>query len=690
MLAALVAAIALAAPTAKAAEGMWTFDAFPSERVREAFGWGPDAAWLNRVQQSAVRLTSGCSASFVSNQGLILTNWHCVSDCISNLITPENDPQATGFHARTLGEEKTCPGVGAQVLTSITDVTDRVRAATAGRPQAEFSRLRDAEIGRIESEACRGIENQFQCEVVSLYRGGQFKLYKYRDYRDVRLVFAPEFAVGFFGGDPDNFNFPRFNLDAAFLRAYEDGKPVQPAHFLPWRQDAVAEGDLVFVAGNPGSTSRLATQSQLAFLRNWQIPVTQNVRSQLRGRLYEFARLSADNRRDATDITFSVENSFKAWNGRLRALSDAEFMGVHARAEQDLRRRVAQNRRLSREIGDPWADMDAAVRAQEELFLRHQYLEANAGSFSSLFSAARMLLRGAAERTKPSAERLPEFADARLEEIERQFAAEYRITPGLERIAIETWLTTTRELLSVDDPAVQRLLGTESPENLAIRLTAATTLGDPAARLALWRGGQAAIEASTDPLIQFVRRTDADARAVREQFRTRVAGPRDQAAQRIAQARFAVLGTNVYPDATFTLRLSFGRVQGWTFGGRTVTPFTTMGGVFTRATGSPPFALPQRWLDARGRIDPSVPFNLVSSNDIIGGNSGSPLIDREGRVVGAVFDGNIHSLGGDYGFDPRVNRAVSVTTAAIGHALDRVYGADNILRELGIKPTAER
>lgn len=687
--AALVLAVATAAASvpgsARADEGMWTFDAFPAERMRAAHGWAPDQAWLNRVQSSAVRLSSGCSASFVSSQGLVLTNWHCVSDCIAELSSAQANLSQTGFIARAAADEKTCPGVEGEVLTSITDVTEQVRGAIAAVPAAEASRATARIAAEIEAEACKDLDpEKFQCSVVPLFRGGQYKVYTYRQYKDMRLVFAPETAVGFFGGDPDNFNFPRFALDAAFLRAYEDGRPVTPATHLPWRRDAVAEGDIVLVAGNPGSTQRLLTVDQLAFLRDWLLPTRQLVRSELRGRVVQYREIGADQLRETEDLLFGIENSFKAQYGQMRALQDPQFFAIKQREEAALRAAVAANPALQAEIGDPWADVSAAVAAQQELFFQHEFLEARAGSVSQLFGVARQIVRVAEEAAKPAAERLPGYSDAAIERTKAQLMVPRQIFPDQERMGLELWLSKAREYVGVDNPAITRLLGRDSPEDLARRLASGTTLADPAVRQALLEGGKAAVDASTDPLIAFVRATDPDARAIALQWSSRVQGPISSASQRLAQARFAVYGSSAYPDATFTLRLSYGTVKGWTFNGNTVPWFTRIGGKYDRATGAFPFAVAPSWAAAADRIDRSVVFNIVSDNDIIGGNSGSPLIDREGRVVGAVFDGNIHSLGGDFAFDGRVNRTVTVTTAAIGEALGSVYGFERLQSELGL------
>lgn len=674
-------ALLLAAWPATADEGMWTFDNFPSAQVAAKYGFGPDQAWLDRVRSAAVRLSSGCSASAVSPEGLVLTNWHCISDCVQQLSTPERNYAQQGFTPAARAEEQVCPGTQGEILTRISDVTARVQDAIGKAAPDAVAAARSGAIATIEQEVC-GTDATRKCEVVSLYRGGQYKLYEYRIYTDVRLAFAPEFEAGFFGGDPDNFNFPRYAYDAAFLRLYENGQPARTEAFLPASTEPLKAGDLVFVAGNPGSTNRLYTVAQMEFMRDWMIPIRQLVRSELRGRLLTHAATGPEAARTAQGLIFGVENSFKATHGEHRALLDPAFFGQLQAAEEQLKVRVQADPALARDIGDPWADMDKAVAAHREIFLAHDFLEARAGSVSELYRFARLLVRAAGERPKPNAERLPGFTESALPELARAIGEATPVYPAIEEIGLGFWLSKTREYLTADDPRVRTLLGTESPEGLARRAIADTKLGDPAVRKALWEGGKAAIEASTDPLIVLARRAEPDAYALEQEYRRRVDGPATIAAEKLARARFALDGDRVYPDATFTLRLSYGTVKGWAHLGRTVEPFTVIRGLYERATGAEPFRLAPRWAAAEGRIAKDTIFNLVSDNDIIGGNSGSPLIDRNGRVVGAVFDGNIHSLGGDYGFDTALNRTVSVAMTAIVEGLRSVYGQDRLADEL--------
>ena len=676
----LAAAFAISAGPAFADEGMWTYDNFPTAKVNAAYGLKLDQPWLDRVQAASVRLTTGCSASLVSKSGLVLTNHHCVVECVQDLSSEKTDFVKEGFAAATREEEKKCPGMQAEILTSITDLTKDIQAATAGKTGQDFIRARDAAMAAAEQATCAG-DPQLRCQVVSLYRGGQFKLYKYRKYADVRLVFAPEFATAFFGGDPDNFNFPRFNLDVGFLRLYEGGKPVSTPQHLTWVSRAPKEGEATFVSGNPGSTNRLMTMSQLETLRDLTIPVGQLQRSEMRGRLTRFSEESAEHKRVATDPLFGIENSFKVFYGQQSALNDKAFMDAKRAQEAELKAKIAADPKLAAEIGDPWAEIAKAQTAYANNYLRYRQIEGGA-TYSNLYHYAEMLVRAAQERTKPSAERLPEYAEARLPLLEKQLLDVKPIDAELEEVSLGFWLSKTREYLTTDDAAVKAVLGKESPEGLAKRTVAGSKLADPAARKALWDGGLAAIQASDDPMIQLFLRNDPAARAVRKTWEAEVAGPTDRAAERVARAKFAAYGDAVYPDATFTPRLSYGKVAGWTYRGTTVPATTNFAGLYERATGAEPYQLAPRWVAAKGKVNPDTVYNFVTTNDIIGGNSGSPVVNAKGEVLGAAFDGNIHSLGGAFGYDGSINRTVVVATSAATEALSKVYGQTALVKEL--------
>lgn len=672
-------AIIGAPDTAKADEGMWTYDNFPIATVNQRYGTRIDQQWLDRVRNASVRI-QGCSASFVSPEGLILTNWHCVVGCSQELSSPEEDLVKNGFLSATREEERRCPGQTAEVLTEIVDVTDRVLAAGEGLEGAAFNAARSAEISKIQQEACAG-DAKFNCQVISFYRGGKYALYKFRKYDDVRLVFAPENQAAFFGGDPDNFNFPRYALDAAFLRAYENGQPVNvgPNH-LRWNPNAPAEGDVTFVSGNPGSTSRLLTMSQLERLRDQQLPVTLIQASELRGRLLEYSLTGDEAKRVSFDPIFGLENSFKVYYGQQGALTDPAFMAKKREEEAELRARVAADPALVQRIGDPWADLERVQSTARDLYLPFRQLEQSAGGGSQLYAYARAIVRASKNTSLTEAQRT-QMATA--------IAAETPIYTDMEEIRLRYWLSKTREYLTVDNPQVKALLGRESPEALADRLISGTKLADPAFRAqALTMTTEQLIAA--DPLFAFVAANDDAAKAIGDRWNAEVNAPTARAAEKVAQARFAVYGTNLYPDATFSLRLSYGQVQGWSYRGVTVPPFTYMGGLYERATGSEPFNAAQAFLDNEARVNKETVYDFTSTNDIIGGNSGSPVINANGEVIGTAFDGNIHSLGGSFGYDPELNRTVSVSTAAVTEALRNIYPSPRLLQELGVDQPQRR
>lgn len=667
----------LPATAASADEGMWTFDQAPLARINASLGTDIDQAWLDRVRLGAVRL-AGCSASLVSEQGLVLTNQHCIRSCVQAHAEPGQDLLAQGVFARTREEELTCPGQVAEVLLEITDVTDQVQGAGEGLTGAEYAAARGAVIAEIERAGCGG-DQALRCQVISFYRGGQYKLYRFQRYSDVRLVYAPEHQAVVFGGDPDNFNFPRFALDAAFLRVYENGAPAVTPNHLTWNPDRIVEGQPVFVAGNPGSTSRLKTVDQLRIERDWQIPSELRRLAELRGRVIRFAEESPENARMTRDALRGIENNLKRYTGMHQALADARFFQRLVDAEDMLRNASASAD--PREV-DAWGEIEAAHDDYVLLYPRYYWLEGGAGQGSALFSYARAIVRAAQERERPAGERLPGYSDAQIEALGRNLAQARNIDEPLESLYLQFWLNKTRENLGTDDPDVQSMLGRESPEALGARLIEGTTLGDPAVRAALFEGGLAAVQASDDPLIQFVLRTDAAARAVRGDWRSRVDAPIERAGEQIAAARFAVSGDETYPDATFSLRLSYGRIAGWNNGTRDVPAVTTVAGLWERATGAVPFNLAPVLESARDRLPEDAVYTVASTNDIVGGNSGSPLLNAEGEVIGAVFDGNLESLGGAYGYDGSRNRAVTVSAEIVTLALREVYDMDALADEL--------
>ncbi|HEX6849836.1 MAG TPA: S46 family peptidase [Candidatus Polarisedimenticolaceae bacterium] len=669
----------LSASSVPADEGMWTFDNFPSKTVAQRYGFEPDAAWLEGVRLGMVRL-GGCSGSFVSPDGLVLTNYHCVAGCVQRLSTAERDLEKTGWVAAKPEEELACRESEITQLVEIRDVTAQIRVAVDGLEGGRFNDALKAEKAKLE-RAC-AVDEKTRCDLVSLYQGGLHHLYRYRRYADVRLAWAPEFAIGFFGGDPDNFNFPRWNLDAALLRVWEDGKPAPTPHHFPLAADGAREGDLVFVPGNPGGTSRLDTVADLQFALDSVYPRTIPLQTELRGVLSEFATRSPEAERVSRNERIYLENSIKVWRQEHRALLDAELMAVKTREERELRERVEADPELKERYGDAWERIARALDAYRPLAERAAYVSSTSGFRGDLFSWARSLVRAAAELPKPDAERLPEFASARLPRLRQGLLAPKPVSAELEVARLSYSLEAMRRALGPDDPFVRRVLGARSPREAAETFVSGSRLGDPAVRKALLDGGQAAIDASEDAMIRLAALVDPEARALRRRIEDEIESVLERNRERVGKARFEVYGTSVYPDATFSPRLSFGAVRGWIEKGEPVPPFTTLRGLFARATGREPYALPERWLAARDRLDLDTPFNFVTTNDITGGNSGSAVVDRTAHVLGVAFDGNLHSIGGEYLYDPARNRMVAVDARAILAALEKVYGAKRLAEEL--------
>jgi hypothetical protein len=663
----------------QAEEGMWTFDNFPSKTVGEKYGFTPSQAWLDHVRLASLRIAGGCSASFISPEGLVMTNHHCVVECVEQISTPKDNFVDDGFVAKTDAEERECPAFELDQLVEIRDVTREVQGAIVGKAGHEANRALHAKEAELQ-QSC-GADASVRCDVVSLYHGGIYDLYRYKRYTDVRLVFAPEYGVAQFGGDPDNFNFPRFDFDIGLLRAYEGGKPAATPEYLRWSANGSKDGELVFVAGNPGGTSRELTNAQLAFERDTFFPARMPVLAEYRGLLEEFRTRGPEQAREANEDLFFVENSFKANIGRQGALLDPQFFATKVQEEQKLRAATAADPKLAGDVS-AWDDVAQIQRLRTQLFVRNAAL-GNRMFRSGLLGDAMTLVRAAAERAKPNAERLPEFTDQALVHVQQALSAPVPVYKDIEELDLTFLFATIRRDLGTDDEFVRKMLGKESPEQLAHRLVSGTRLEDPKLREELYKGGKSAVAASTDPMMRFAASINDDLLAVRKDYEARVDAPTRAAAERIAKARFAVYGTSVDPDATFTPRLSYGTVKGFEDEeGKFVQPYTAMGGLFERATGAPPYKLPESWLKAKASLNPSLPMNLSTTNDIIGGNSGSPLIDKDAKVIGLIFDGNIFSLGGDYGYDAKQNRAVAVDSHALLEGLQKVYHLNRVVDEI--------
>ena len=669
-------------------EGMWTLNNFPTDAVAKKYGVQIDARMLDHLQKAIVRLETGCTGSFVSPDGLILTNHHCAASCLAENSTATRDLLSAGFSSPTRPGEVRCQGEQASVLMETQEVTADVTRALAGVAPADAAKTRNQALTTLE-ERCETESKQsggaLKCETVTLYQGGQYWLYKYKRYDDVRLVFAPEDAIAAFGGDPDNFQFPRWCLDMSLLRAYENGKPAATPGHLSFNWAGAKDGEPVFVAGHPGTTQRMMTAAQLRTQRDVFLPFWLMRFAELRGRMIQYSKISPEAARTAKDYLDTIENSIKVRRMQLHSLLNDPVIEQRAEEERKLREAVAGNAELKTRAGSAWDDIAKAEATYRTILQPYTWIEGGAGFNSELFGYARMLVRAADEREKANAERLREYTDAQLPQLRQTLAAETPVYPAFERVRLSFSLERLREYLGPDNPVVKQALGNASPDQRARTLVMGSTLGNPKVRLALFEGGRKAVSASKDPMIALARAIDEEARRLRKTYENDVQVPEQRAQQAIAEARFKVYGTSIYPDATFTLRVSYGAVQGWTQpDGERVEPFTRVSRLYERATGAFPLALPQRWIAAKPRLEMNTPVNFTTTNDIVGGNSGSPVVNAKGEVVGLVFDGNIHSISGSYWFDEEKNRTVAVHPAYIETALGQVYRATGIAKELGI------
>lgn len=680
---AFAALLALAAfAPARADEGMWLYSAPPREQIKKKYGFDLTDAWLERLMKSSVRFNSGGSASFVSADGLVVTNHHVASDAIQKLSSEKNNYLRDGFHAKTRADELKCVDLELNVLQSIEDVTARVNSAvpaTASGSDAALARRKV--MAEIEKESLD--KTGLRSDVVTLYQGGAYHLYRFKKYTDVRLVWAPEQQAAFFGGDPDNFEYPRFNLDVSFFRVYENNAPVKPANFLKWSAKGAQDGELTFVSGHPGNTSRLLTVTELEYARDNQLPYTDALLKRREVLLTSWGGRSAENARRAKDDLFGIQNSRKVRDGQLAALQDPVFFGAKVAAEKAFRSQL-KDRTDGTEALAAFDRITAAQSVIAGIATRTRLLENASGFYSDSFGYARSLLRAGDERPKPNGERLREFSDARRESFEQQLFSEKPIYADLEIVKLSDSLSFFVATLGAGDPLVQAVLAGKSPRQRAADLINGTQVRDVAFRKKLYAGGAAAIAAAKDPLIEVARAIDTEARALRKTLEAQTE-IKQQAQAAIGKARFALEGTGNYPDATFTLRLSYGPVLGYEENGKKIPSMTTFAGLYERNTAQgnkEPFDLPKRWLDKKSALDLKVPFNFVHTPDIIGGNSGSPVVNKAGEFIGIIFDGNIYSLSADYGYEDRLSRAISVHSAGITEALKKIYGADALVAEL--------
>ncbi len=629
-----------------------------------------------------MRFNNGGTGSFVSSDGLLFTNHHVGADCVQKLSSPGHDYIQDGFYAATRAGERRCPDLEVNVLLNTSEITKQVTAGVAEKtPDAEAARLRRANIAKIEKECASKTGNR--CDVVTLFAGARYDLYEYKKYTDIRLVFAPEFAMAFFGGDPENFTYPRYDLDITFFRAYEKDQPARPLDYFRFSQEGARDGELIFTSGNPGTTGRLMTVAQLEFLRDTDYPLRQRRLKSLADDLLAWSALGAENRRQAQEVVFGVQNSYKAYNGFLRGLRDPVLMDLKRAEERKFRAAVAVNPRLQAEAGKSWDEVAAAYAGFKSSYPEYYLLEASPAAGSSLFSIARQVARYAVETKKPNGERLREYTEAGLSSLEQSMYSPAPIHPELEVETLAEYFSLLSRELGPNHPLVAAILNGRTPHAIAADYASHCKLADVAERKRL-AASPDAVAKSQDGMIRLALLIDKPARELRKHYEDQVESVLTRASARIARARFDVSGGNDYPDATFTLRISYGHVKGYpNDAGRPVEWKTDFAGLFAKNTSQDPFALPQRWLKAKSAVNLKTPFNFVATADIHGGNSGSATLNSKGEIVGIVFDSNIEALPNRFIYTDRQARSVHVASQGIVEALRKIYGATDLLGELG-------
>ncbi len=676
---AFVTAILTVQPTAD--EGMWTFDHPPTAAIQQRYGFTVTTDWLDHLRLSSVRFDDGGSGSFVSADGLVLTNHHVALGQLQKLSTEQKNYVADGFAASSRGEELKAADLELNVLVSYEEVTPRVvAAAERGNGAQAALDARRAEIAAIEKESLD--RTGLRSDIVALYQGAQYWLYRYKKYTDVRLVFAPEQQMAFFGGDPDNFTYPRYDLDFAIFRVYENGAPVRPEHFLKWNAKGAADNELVFVSGHPASTDRNDTVAELETLRDVVYPFNIQVVKRRINVLRQFAAGSSELARQAANITFSLENALKAYTGEYTGLLDRKIMDKKSADERALRAAVDRDPEWQKSYASAWDDIARAETANRRLYQQQRFSQTRGSAFAGI---GLTIVRYVTEIRKRDDQRLNGYHDSQLPSLQFSLLSHAPVYPALEEALFADAMQESLEELGSDDAFVKAVLAGRSPKDAATAIIGGTKLADPAVRKRLIDGGGAALRRSTDPLIVMARAIDPILRGITRTIESEVTSVESAARQKIGQARFAVYGTSVYPDATFTLRLSYGKASGYPMNGTRAPYKTTFAGLYDRSAsfdGKPPFDLAPRFKEGRSKVELSTPLDFVTTNDIIGGNSGSPIVNKAGELVGLVFDGNIESLVGRFVYDETANRTIAVHSGAIVHALRTIYGALALADEL--------
>ena len=662
-------------------EGMWTFDNPPLKQLKERYGFQPTREWLDHLRLSSVRFNDGGSGSFVSPRGLVLTNHHVALGQLQKVSSPAKDYVKDGFFARTEAEELKCPDLEVNVLVAMEDVTPRVRSAVKpGMNDEAALKARKAEMAKIEKESLE--KTGLRSDVIPLYQGAEYWLYQYKKYTDMRLVFAPEQQIAFFGGDPDNFTYPRYDIDFALFRVYENGKPVESHDYLKWNAKGAGDGELVFVSGHPGSTSRLQTMTQIETERDYNLPLVLKTLNRWLEAAKQYAAQGPEQARQAANTIFGVSNSLKAYEGRAQGLADKNLVAKMQKDETSFRGLVASNPAWEQAYGGAWDAIAQAEMKHQQMVKMFRFYSLRGSRLSAI---ALNIVHYVAEVKKPDGERLEGYHDSELDSLRFRLFSPAPIYPGFEAAMLEEGLQLSLEELGANDPFIKAVLGARTPAEVAKEVVQGTKLADPAFRKSLVQGGEAAIQASSDPMMVLARTIDPFDRQRIKAMEDNVESVETPAGEKIGQARFAVYGKSLYPDATFTLRLAYGVVKGYPMNGTQAPPMTTFYGLYDRAYSFGlkfPYNLPARYLERRTRLDLAGPVDFVSTCDIIGGNSGSPVVNKQGELVGLIFDGNIEGLVGDYVYYEVNNRAVAVHSGAIIEVLRDLYDASSLADEL--------
>ena len=661
--------------------GIWLLNEFPRAAIKAKYGFDVSDGFLKKLQLGSVRFNNGGSGSFVSGEGLVFTNHHVGSDCIQKLSSKEHDYLKDGFMAATRSDERKCPDLELNVLLSIENVTEKVKASVpASATPAEAATRRRAEMSAIE-KACSDRTNH-RCDVVTLFSGGQYHLYEYQKYTDIRLAFAPEKDIAFFGGDADNFTFPRWNLDVCFFRVYDNDKPLKPLHFFPWSREGVKKGELTFVSGNPGSTGRLLTYAEFEFQRDFAVKWNLERNRGLVAALKQYSKKGPEEARVALEEIFGTENSYKALSGFMMGLSDPSFMARKKAEEDTFKAAISKDSDKQRQFGSVWDQLREITETYKPIYPGLMIFENGPNQYGSILPIARRIYRYATERQKPNGERLREYSEAGLASLEESIFSAAPLTESLETAVLAEYLRFGAQVLGLNNPVMASLLAGRTPEQAASEAIANTKLFSVDERKRLAASADL-VQSSPDGLLRLIRLIEPEARRVRKEFEDRVQARQSLETARLAQAQYA-LGGNVYPDATFTLRVSFGPATGYrNANGKSINWMTDFGGMYRHATGKDPFALPKRWLDRKKNLTLGVPFNFVTTADTHGGNSGSPTVNTKGELIGILFDGNLEGLPNRYIYTDKQARSVHVASQGIIESLRKIYQAEMLLKELG-------